>query len=453
MVKNKPLGTVAKPCSKVTTTLLVVGLVVASFLQLNAMVHMYADTTSGGRNFVIKRRRAKMREIETQLGPYYFRRSYRMSKEKFHRLANKLRSHIRVGKKRKGPNGFISPALRLSAALRYFAGGSPYDILLSHGLSHSSLFVSVWAVVDAVNKHPDLAIGFPTDHAKQRAIARGFMERSDAGFDCCAGAIDGMLVWTEKPSEKDCDMLKCGSGRFMCGRKHKFGFNMQGVCDHRGRFLDLWILNPASSSDYIAFIRSKLYEKITSDGFLADGLALFGDNAYVSTEYMVTPYRNIRAGLKDDFNYFQSQVRIEIECAFGMLVQRWAILRKALPSKMGVKKQIALTMALCKLHNFCLGEDDLPVQADFRPTNLQARDELNILNEGGVELNDVSSRGVERDRRDRGVDELLDAGEHFDDVTSAELSSGRSKVRQRLLNIVEYEDLHRSVSSKARLYG
>ena len=88
------------------------------------------------------------------------------------------------------------------------------------------------------------------------------------------------------------------------------------------------------------------------------GLALFGDNAYVSTDFMVTPYKNVRAGLKDNLNFYQSQVRISIECAFGKLVHRWAILRRALSSKMGVRKQIEFTVALCKLHNFCIGEDD-----------------------------------------------------------------------------------------------
>jgi hypothetical protein len=88
---------------------------------------------------------------------------------------------------------------------------------------------------------------------------------------------------------------------------------------HRGRFTEVYVLNPASSSDFIAFLRSSFNQP----GYLANGLALFDDNAYVSTNYMVTPYKNIGAGVKDEFNFFQSQVRINIECAFGML--GWSI--------------------------------------------------------------------------------------------------------------------------------
>jgi hypothetical protein len=82
-----------------------------------------------------------------------------------------------VRRKKKGPNGFIPPSIRVSAALRYFAGGSPYDIALTNGISHSAVFVSVWAVVDAVNAHPKLQIDYPRCHTKQRKIAEGFFGR------------------------------------------------------------------------------------------------------------------------------------------------------------------------------------------------------------------------------------------------------------------------------------
>jgi hypothetical protein len=60
---------------------------------------------------------------------------------------------------------------------------------------------------------------------------------------------------------------------------------------------------------------------------------------------------------KDDYNYYQSQLRMTIECAFGMLVHRWSILRKPMPTGMHLGKVTELTMALCKLHNFCIDEE------------------------------------------------------------------------------------------------
>ncbi len=38
------------------------------------------------------------------------------------------------------PNGRISKSVRLACALRYFAGGSPYNIMCKYGVSHSNIF-------------------------------------------------------------------------------------------------------------------------------------------------------------------------------------------------------------------------------------------------------------------------------------------------------------------------
>jgi hypothetical protein len=84
--------------------------------------------------------------------------------------------------------------IRLSAAIRYFAGGHPEDIAISNGIAHSDVFYSCWKVVDAVNKCPDLAFGFPRCHEKQKQLALAFNAKSAAAIDCCVGATDGMRL-------------------------------------------------------------------------------------------------------------------------------------------------------------------------------------------------------------------------------------------------------------------
>jgi hypothetical protein len=161
--------------------------------------------------------------------------------------------------------------------------------MTTFGISHSEVFSSVWFVVEAVNNLEDFEIIYPADHIKQRQIADGFLEASAAGFECCAGAIDGILIWIHKPSDKDCALSGCDPGKFFCGRKHKFGLNCQAVCDARGRILDMAIQYPGSTSDILAFEGMSLYDRL-EDGLLAPGLCLFGDNAYLNTPYMATPY-------------------------------------------------------------------------------------------------------------------------------------------------------------------
>jgi hypothetical protein len=45
---------------------------------------------------------------------------------------------------------------------------------------------------------------------EQKKIAKGFEEKSDIGFTNCAGCIDGLLILTHKPSEKDAKMAGVG---------------------------------------------------------------------------------------------------------------------------------------------------------------------------------------------------------------------------------------------------
>jgi hypothetical protein len=151
---------------------------------------------------------------------------------------------------------------------------------------------SCWYVVDAVNRHPMFAIAYPSDHDQQRSIAEGFREVSAADFQCCAGAIDGLLVWIHKPTKQDCIDAGCSSGKFFCGRKKKFGLNCQAVSDVRGRILDLSILYPGSTSDCLAFEGMSLFQKL-EDGMLTPELCLFGDNAYLNTNYMATPFAGV----------------------------------------------------------------------------------------------------------------------------------------------------------------
>lgn len=263
-------------------------------------------------------------------------------------------------------------------------------------------------VVDAVNKCDKLAFHFPSDHDVQNQIAAGFKACSDPGFDNCVGAIDGMLLWLEKPTEADCEIAKCPPKRFFCGRKHKFGLNFQGVCDSKGRFLDIACGSPASTSDFLAFTLSSIFRKLEDmeSHFLAPGLCLYGDAAYVNNRYMAVPFKSVGSGSKFHYNHFQSQLHIKIECAFGMLVNCWGILRRALPSAFGLRKTNSLMMCLCRLHNFCLDENSQSKDI-AKPL---ATDAAEIRSYGGV--NTVRTEG-----NPQSPEAYLHAGAHHRDTS------------------------------------
>ena len=151
----------------------------------------------------IPRTRKWVNAIHRELGPTYFRRAFRMTLIDFKHLFGLLRNDIyRVMKdtgRKNCPNGRIPLASRLGIALRYFAGGCPYDLMIVFGVSHTEVHDSAKYVIEAINSSENFKLEYPESHEKQREIAAGFKALSDAGFDCCAGCVDGMLIWTHQP--------------------------------------------------------------------------------------------------------------------------------------------------------------------------------------------------------------------------------------------------------------
>ena len=111
-------------------------------------------------------------------------------------------------------NGPVSTCVRLACALRYFAGGSPYDIMAKYGIFHASVLESIWAVIEAVNSYDEFVIEYPASETAQLKIAREFQNVSEVQFSNCAGAIDGILIWILKPSEEDAINAGCGRRKF-----------------------------------------------------------------------------------------------------------------------------------------------------------------------------------------------------------------------------------------------
>ena len=298
------------------------------------------------------RKRRSVEDIFKCLGPIYFRRAYRMSYESFLELHSKLKVGIEqvmatttaLKKKRlveeaggatttpklkkgnhqpkKGSpnyklppvtNGSIATSIRLACTLRYLAGGSPLDLMVQYGISHTEVHNSVWYVIEAINRLTEFHISYPSNAAEQKRIAAEFEEASGVNFKNCAGAIDGILIWIEKPTMKDATNSGIGMKKLFCGRKSKFGLNCQAVADKQGRFLDISIKYGGSSADCLAFEASDLFSRL-EDGLLSPGLVLFGDNAYLNSSFMATPYPNVSGGSRDNYNYYHSQVRkIEVE--------------------------------------------------------------------------------------------------------------------------------------------
>ena len=401
----------------------------------------------------IGRVRKTMREVYKELGPKMFRRSFRMKYTTFNLLFSKVKPKLmQVMKKdtmqqsrNHAVNGMIPLPVRLGCALRFWAGGDAYDLMLVFGISYCEVFRYVDFLLDAINKTHSLRIEFPTDHKKQKDIAKEFESKSDVRFDNCVGCVDGLLIWIHMPSKSECEEIQVGQTKFVCGRKSKFGLNMQAICDAKRRFLDISILYGASASDMLAFETSPIRVQMDRPGFLAEGLCLYGDNAYVNRSFMASPDpTGSGIGVQDSYNFFHSQLRINIECAFGMLVNRWGFLRKKAPKNYSIKKTIATVSCLCSLHNFLID------QRCTTPDANTAADALSLAIEGAVPMERATNG-------ERVPGQLLQAGNHFDDdpqytvrKTIYQTHNGRALPRTAMIAHVANKGMSRPVRNIER---
>lgn len=107
-------------------------------------------------------------------------------------------------------------------------------------------------------------------------------------------------------------------------------------------------------ADSLAHSSGDLPELIAS---LPLNFIVVGDNAYIPTERLLTPYCGAE-GLNYDnatFNFFLSQLRIRIEMCFALLTTKWRILRK---NQEGSLTTITKVIEAClKLHNYVIDID------------------------------------------------------------------------------------------------
>ena len=110
--------------------------------------------------------------------------------------------------------------------------------------------------------------------------------------------------------------------------------------------------SPGGTHDSLAWSCTDLCAYLTEHG-ISDGFYLVGDDAYTGTPWMLTPYPIQRlTRVRSDFNFYQSRCRIHIECSFGILVQRFGILRR--PLTCSVRHSCAVVKACMRIHNLAI---------------------------------------------------------------------------------------------------
>ena len=292
----------------------------------------------------------RIRQLEAE-GENEFQETYKLTIPKFKEMAANLDTWLDLQKsKAVSSSGSSVPAeLRLSMALRFFAGGHVKDIIHMHGVHKSTFYKSVWEVVDFLNE--TIPLSFPLyNRVKLEEIAKGFSIKTNGAITKCVGALDGIAIKIKCPRTVD-----TANPMHYYNRKGFYAYVLQGVGSSDLRLLYISATCVGSTHDSVAFQHSALHRAIKACGGIPGCYFLIGDEAYAAGEWMVVPFSGQKLPVdKDTANYYISLAREVVERVFGVLVARFGILHRALPCR--TKRVPKLLGALARLHNLCIDQ-------------------------------------------------------------------------------------------------
>ena len=290
-----------------------------------------------------------------------FRRRYRMSRERFNRIAEIIRPQVEpmtavaIARAIASSGSVVKAELRLGGALRVLSGGSYLDAADLHAVHDKSFNqTTLWPVCRAIasSKHPDLDnIHFPFDDEMQlRRHEATFKKQAGHLFPGTVAAGDGCGLCIEQPSDEEVG----GNVKDHHTRKYDYAYGFLLFCDGHNHIMSVEATHVASAHDAAMYDTSLVHQAI-EDGKLPPWAHVVLDAAFACTEQELVPWPVTKNGLcedKDAFNFMLSQQRQAVERTFGLLYSRWGILWRPLRVKFDNLGLVLHT--LCRLHNYCM---------------------------------------------------------------------------------------------------
>lgn len=308
------------------------------------------------------------REIHTKM----FDNKYHMRLDSFNKLVSILRPLIEVDTKQSmcstSGNSPVSPELIVGMGLRFLGGELIKSLEDIFGVDHRHVRSCIIKFLDAVLTKLEMSL--PASPAELQTVAAGFKSKSSSEglFDGVVGSLDGWLCCTCQPIESEVK----NKVDYYSGHYQKFGVNVQAICDARLRFLYFAVAAPGRTNDARAFLKCNKLQ-LWLQSLQNTDYFIIGNNAYVLCDELLIPYSGTSISeVNRTYNFFLSQLRIQIEMAFGLLTTKWRIFRRDLEYGLPMVSKICRAAAL--LHNFVIDEtvmdeDDIEVY-EGAPRNL-----------------------------------------------------------------------------------
>ncbi|XP_022834883.1 protein ANTAGONIST OF LIKE HETEROCHROMATIN PROTEIN 1-like [Spodoptera litura] len=306
----------------------------------------------------------------------------------------------------------VQPIERLAVTLRYFVTGETFkDLHFSYRLGASTIgeiikevCKKIWTLLhEECLSIPNSQEGYK-EYMKMPSkedwlhIASKFQESSN--FPLCLGAVDGKHIRLIKPIDSDSMFLNY---------KHFFSIVLMAVVDSDYNFIFVDVGAYGKECDSSVFKETPFWKNLTNNGLnLPDATRLPGidydlpyvfvaDEAFALHYHLLRPFGGHQLDqLKRTFNYRLTRARRFVECAFGILSNKWRIFHR--PMNVSIDLTVDIVKTCCVLQNFIHKQENFQFHnASENESTLDSESELiqlPITNavRGSLAANEVRNR-------------------------------------------------------------
>ncbi|CAH1991245.1 unnamed protein product [Acanthoscelides obtectus] len=242
---------------------------------------------------------------------------------------------------------------------RYLASGCSYkDLHYSYRVGVSTISNIVREVTRSIwNNMGTKFMACPDTPDKWEEIANGFWMKTN--FPHCLGAVDGKHIRLRKPDN---------TGSMYFNYKDYFSIVLLAVVDSEYRFIYVNIGSYGKDCDSSIWKESTLWKKLTQGALniptprpleqtqINVPFVFIGDEGFGLHDNLLRPFGGTHLDKKKRiFNYRLTRARRYVECAFGILANRWRIFHRPLDVKL--ETAIWIVKACTVLHNFVREKD------------------------------------------------------------------------------------------------
>lgn len=303
-----------------------------------------------------------------------WKKNFRMSSSLFKKLVSDL--CIYISPDPLSPNRrALSAEKKVAIALYYLKDtGSLNMTANSFGIAVCTASAVTIEVCKAISKYlGPRYIHLPKNKNDMRQKVSEF--EAKFGMTQAFGCIDGTHVPIRRPTVDSQD--------YFCYKQY-FSLSVQATCDYKGYFMDVECQWPGSVHDAKVFANSSINKKLREAKLpqlfqvstrRAEKIPnyLIGDPAYPLVPFCMKEYEHCSNNAEVIFNNMLRSARNPIECAFGRLKARWAILTKKVDLKLEAIPTVIYACFvlhnICEKYKSCVDEDVVKTQIDLMKRN------------------------------------------------------------------------------------